>query len=117
MGLLTKRFIRSSRLAQPTVRQTRPARRVARLIEIRVGIMCFLHGGNERRNDKKRIGKLTRGYLKNMKRFQVASWLIHAWSLVMRRDFGSGIKGLVGAATVFLLQTAVEQPQLGLLQI
>ena len=75
------------------------------------------YGGNEGRNDKKGVGKLARGYLKNIKRFQVASWLIHAWPLIMRWDFGGGIKGLVGAATVFFLQAAVEQPQLSLLQV
>ena len=31
---------------------------VVRPIEIRVGMMCFLHGGNERRNDKKRNGQV-----------------------------------------------------------
>ena len=35
----------------------------------------------------------------------------------MRRDFGGGIKGLVGAAAIFFLQAAVEQAQLGLLQV
>ena len=42
MGLPTKRFIRVSRLAQPAVRQTRPARRAVRLMEIGEGMMCFL---------------------------------------------------------------------------
>ena len=66
---------------------------------------------------KKGMGKLARGYLKTFYVFQVASWLIHAWPLIMRWDFGSGIKGLVGAATVFLLQATVEQAQLSLLQV
>ena len=42
MGLPTKRFIRVSRLAQPAVRQTRPARRAVRPMEIGEGMMCFL---------------------------------------------------------------------------
>ena len=42
MGLPTKRFIRVSRLAQPTVRQTMPARRAVRPMEIGEGMMCFL---------------------------------------------------------------------------
>ena len=42
MGLPTKRFIRVSRLAQPAVRQTRPARRAVLPMEIGEGMMCFL---------------------------------------------------------------------------
>ena len=42
MGLPTKRFIRVSRLAQPTVRQTMPARRAVWPMEIGEGMMCFL---------------------------------------------------------------------------
>ena len=42
MGLPTKRFIRVSRLAQPTVRQTRPASRAVLPMEIGEGMMCFL---------------------------------------------------------------------------
>ena len=75
------------------------------------------YGGNEGRNDRNGIGKLARGYLKNMKRFQGASWLIHAWPLIMRGDFGGGIKGLIRPTAVFFLQAAVEQSQLGLLQV
>ena len=74
-------------------------------------------GGNEGRNDKKGVGKLARGYLKNIKRFQVASWLIHAWPLIMRWDFGGGIKGLIRPTAVFFLQAAIEQAQLSLLQV
>ena len=42
MGLPTKRFIRVSRLAQPAVRQTRPASRAVLPMEIGEGMMCFL---------------------------------------------------------------------------
>ena len=42
MGLPTKRFIRVSRLAQPAVRQTRPAKRAVRPMEIGEGMMYFL---------------------------------------------------------------------------
>ena len=75
------------------------------------------YGRNEGRNDRKGRGKLARGYLKNIKRFQVASWLIHAWPLIMRWDFGGGIKGLIRHTAVFFLQATVEQAQLSLLHV
>ena len=62
-----------SRLAQPTVRQTMPARRAVRPMEIGEGMMCFLMVEMRGGMIEKEIGKLTRGYLKNIKRFQVAS--------------------------------------------
>ena len=65
-------------------------------------------GGNEGRDDRKGRGKLARGYLKNIKRFQVASWLIHTWPLIMRWDFGGGIKGLISDKPSIRLKTTMR---------